>query len=405
MKNTGASVRLVVDGEDITEVSALDYSSDVLALPDSCNVTISPREITKYRDRLKVGQTATLYTSHPTVNGAAPAARFAGFITDRTVTGNPRGVDFKLTIQDRGVTLQGCAPLWFNLKKGTYADLFEVGKFLEKSFGFKGVRFDNDINRRLKLGMAGFAAEGGAPQGQKLYTPISRVQIEPGDTYLDKLTEFGRRLNLLVGVSVDGYLQAWLPNYQRAPAYKIRLSNRSDSNVMGFEYTTSLDGVYTEAICVGEAVGTPLLSSTDPNAQKRRGTAVRKDALPFTRRLSFADGEMQTSDVAKKMAEWRLKRELFDSWFVRYEVPDWYQMTGSGQGMWWEADQMVEVDDDVNDIHGVYYVSAVNSVTAKDKGDTSLLTVRMKDLLSASFGEIPNPKSYAPPKAKAKGPE
>ncbi len=386
----GAVVRLVIDGKDVTEVSALDYSSDVNQCPDVCNATLSPRNPAAMIAWLRPGQEVSVYTAHPVVNGGAEACRFSGYIKDIKTSGSRGGVDIKLTIADRGYRLTDCAPLWYTLKSGTYRDLFDVtsGKFIPKGI-FKGLRFDNNSNRRLKLGMAGFQAAGGAAQGQALYTPIMPIQVQPGESYLDILTQYARRLNLLVGTSVDGYLQAWLPDYNRKPSYTIRLTAR-ESNVMSFESSQTADKVYTDVICVGEAIGTPLLNSTNPNQQKRRGTVRKPDALPFQRRLTFADSEMQTQEFAQKMADWRAKKELYDGWTVTYEVDDWHQ-----NGTWWESDQLVDVVDEINGISQTLYVSAVNAVTAKDKDDTCRITCRLPGLLSASWGEIPSPRSFA----------
>ena len=127
----------------------------------------------------------------------------------------------------------------------------------------------------------------------------------------------------------------------------------------------------------------------NPNATKKRGRVVHPGALPFTHRKTAADGEMYENGLAQKQAEWMYKRGIFDAWVATYNVSEHHQ-----NGYWWESDTVVHIDDDELGLLGNFYVQSVHCTGSKQAGDTTTVTVRKPGLLSASFGEYPNPPIF-----------
>lgn len=393
--------RLEIEGQSIDEVKEFDYSSDVLAVGDESHYTlVNPNR--KYTQALPVGAKVRLYLSHPEVNGGEWTLKHLGIVVDRNADYSSQGSLLQITSADLGWHLINCcAPLYYNLRKATYADLVDPqkkGNILDPSFGLVGVRFDNKINRRLKLGVAAARAA-----SQRVIDPILAIQIEPGDTYYDKMAEYARRLNLLVNVSVDGYIQCFNPDYQEKPSYRIRCvsgARAQQNNVIRSSMYESAKTIWTDIECVGEQVGYEgPQDPNDPNASKKRGSFYNRKALPFVHRLTFGDGEMYQRNLARKQAEWKYKRGLFDSFYVRYTVPEHHQ-----NGLWWESDAMCDVEDEELGLSGVFYIASVLCSSSRTSGDITEVILRKPGLLSASFGEIPNPpivKSSPPTRGPA----
>lgn len=388
--------RIEVDGQIIDEVERFDYSSNVLAIGDESHVTVTNQD-RRYTAALKVGSRSKISLSNPAVKNGAWILKHAGRITRRSHAISQQGSSLTLTCADLGWHLQNCcAPLWYNLRKARYPDLFDPSVFqrnrrgrryyfLDPSFGLTGVRFDNNINRRLKQGTREVAAS-----QQRDFDPVFAIQAEPGDLIIDKMTEYARRYNLLVNVSVDGKVQAFLPNYAAAPEYRIRNLSGADSaanNVIAAQMDEDARTLWTTVECVGEQVGTDLAPNADnPNATKKRGSVYHKELVPYEHRLTFSDSEMFREDLAQKAAEWKYKRGLYDSWFVDYTVSDHHQ-----GGKWWEADAMCDVQDDELGLFGVFYIESVQCTADRENGDTTHVVLRKPGLLTASFGVYPNP--------------
>lgn len=415
MASSSTKVRIVVDGETIDEVTELDYASDMLAVGDQAHFTV-PNLGRRYTGSLQEGSLVELSMSNPYVRGPKSSLahrsppqgskssgdytlKHRGRIVERVAEGSPTGGSFiKVTAADLGWHLQNCcAPLWFNLRQGNLRDLIDPARsrpgrggqplyFLDPSFGLKGVRGSNKINRNLKQSVK--TAEAVALQELTLFA----IQVEPSDHILDKILEYARRENLLVNVSVDGYLQAWLPDYSEPPQYHI-VNRAGQSNILSYRRVDDIRSRYTEVECVGEQFGFEgdTQDPNNPNATKKRGKVKSADLpqhmqsnLPFLHRLTFSDGEMYNRGLAKKMAEWRYKRSLFDSFFVEYIVEEHYQ-----DGVWWEADFMCSVDDEDAGLSGNFYIQSVNCTSRKSEGDLTRVVLRLPGLLTAGLDRYP----------------
>lgn len=382
-----------VDGVTVEEVVEFDYVSDMLSVGEEAHVTVVNTR-RKYTAGLQIGSPVAFTMQHPDVNGGRPTVKHRGIILDRSPEHSPQGGStISLVIPDLGWHLRDCcAPLWFNLRRSTYADLcdptvFRRNKrgekvyFIDPSFGIKGVRFEGDLNRRLKLGLAQVAVE-----QNRVIDQVYAIQIEPGDKILDRIVEYARRLNRLVNVSVDGYLQVWNPNYDQKPLYSIYGSGPR-CNVLRARGHQTARTVWTTVECVGQQIGYEGSQDVnDPNAQKKRGAVYHPNALPFEHRLTFTDAEMFQSNLAQKAAEWRHKRGLFDHFWVEYTLLDHHQ-----NGTWWESDTMAHVEDEELGLFGNFYVQAAHCSSNAREGDLTRVIIRIPGLLSAAFGELPTP--------------
>lgn len=399
----GTQVRVVTNEQDVFDVMELDYSSDMMIVGDEQHLVISNYR-GRYTDKLPLGSLMSLYMSHPDVAGGAQTLRHYGRIIRREAeSSTTAGNVIRLTTADLGWHLaKCCAPLWFNLEQGTDRDLLDPERsrtgrtgrrshFLDPSFGLKGFRGSNKVNRQRKQSLSAARALA-LNEALKLFA----IQVEPGDLILDKQLEYAKRHNLLVNVSVDGYVQAWIPDYERKPSYRI-IRRGGNSNVISGKRIEDAQTQYTEVECVGEQFDFQGDNDdkTGPNAGKKRGKFTsamapegQKSSLPFLHRHTFADPDMYEKRYAQQHAEWAYKRGLFDSFSLEYVVLDHHQ-----DGLWWESDTMVSVDDEDLGVVGNFYCQRVSSQVSPRAGNISTILLRKPGLLTAFGGEYPG----APP--------
>ena len=386
---TQTTCRVVVDGETCDDILSFDYSSDVLAIAEEAHFVVENKG-RKWRDALRIGQRVEFILAHPEVNGGAPTVKHRGVITKRNPRVSPGdGSTIAVTSSDLGWFLQNSnVPIWLRLQGKTYAALVDPAQspLFDKSWGFRGVRFDGDIRRRLKLGVAAVAAA-----SQRVLDPVHVIQSEPGDVPAELITSYCRRLNLLLNVSVDGYVVCFRPADTQAPLYSIRLRDGDpENNVLECSATEDARTRYTEVIVVGEQVGYEgSQDANNPNASKKRGCVRHPGNFPAMLRLTRADGEMFQNGLAQKQAEWLAKRGNFDAFYATYKVAE-HHMNGS----WLESDLVCNVQDDELGLSGNMYVQSVRCSGTRGQGDVTELTLRMPGLLSAAFGEIPSPPIF-----------
>lgn len=369
----------------VDEVEEFTYSSDVLAVGDEATFTVVNQD-GKYTSLLQRGSTVELYLSNPSVNGGAETLKFSGLIVQRAARLSDGTI--RLACADKGWHLMNShAPLWKDLRSTTYQQLCDPaarGTLIDSSWGFKGLRAGKDanrLNRLLKLGRQG------ALQQLNLEAQVTQaIQVEPGEAIFDLMTRYAQRLNLLVNVSADGYIQIWNPDYSQAPLYRIQ-ANEAGGSIVEAELVESIASLWTHVDCVGEHVGFGEENDKlNPNASHRRGSFWNPMVLPFTHRLTFADGEMYDRALARKQAEWRYKRGIFDSLYLTVTAYDHHQ-----GGTWWESDTMAEIESDLLGVSGLFYLASVQYASTQADGDVTHLVFRLPGLLSASFGEWKSP--------------
>ena len=382
--------RVVVNGDTIEEILSFDYTSDVMAIAEPAQFSVDNRG-RKYTSKLKIGDRVEFILQNPKVNGGSPTVKHRGVIITRTIKVTPTdGCVIDIVSADLGWHLQNSdAPLWLRLQGKTYADLCDPASspLFDLAWGFTGLDFTGNPRRRLKLGLAAAAIA-----SQRVIDPVHVIQIEPGEKPADKITEYARRINLLVNVSPDGKLCLFRPNDTQKPLYSLR--NRigdTGNNMLSSEVVENAATRWTEVVVVGEQFpgSEGPNDPNNPNATKKRGVVKHPGNLPFTHRKTQADGELFANNLAQKQAEWVYKRGLFDSWYMQVKVSEHHM-----GGAWWESDTVAHVVDDDCGVEGNLYVQRVQCSGSVTSADETTVLLRRPGLLSASFGEYPNPPIY-----------
>jgi len=363
----------------VDEVKEFSYVSDMMGLGDTCSFSVVGDETGETLRRLPLGAKVKLRLNNPAVNKGKWTLKHLGRIIVRDASLG-EGV-IKVTSADLGWHLTSChAPLYKRFRGLKLNDVVNpAAGFIDPSFGFVGIRTadNNALNRRLKQGRALLQAE-----QQRVLDTLQVVQVEPGETFYDCLTRYAARENLLIGVTVDGFIQLWNPDYERDPLYSFESSDKR-SNVSDARRHDEAASRYTDVTVVGEALalGVQMNNPNDPNATKRRGTYRAPGVLPFINRHTSADGEMLDGKMAAAAAEWTWKRGLFDSHYIEVKVPDHFQ--GSN---WYESDELAQVRFPGLSTDGRYYVQSVRCDSTIKDGDVTTLTLRWPYLLSAAYG-------------------
>lgn len=381
--------RVIVDGETIEDILSFDYSSDVMALAETASFTVDNKG-GKWNDTLKLGQPVEFILQNPAVNGSLPTTRHRGVVVTRTPRITPTdGNTISIVSGDKGWHLVNSnVPIWVNLQNKTFADICSptTSPLFDPAWGFTGLVFDGNARRRLKMGVA-VAAQA----AQRVLDPVWRVQSEPGSSAGDLISEYAKRVGLLVNVSPDGKMCVFRPNDTAPPIYTFRCRDGDPlNNLLEAEVVESATSRWTEVVCVGEQFGYEGPNDpNNPNSTKKRGKVSHPGALPFVHRKCFADGEMFLNGLAQRRAEWEYQRGRWESFYLTVTVAEHYQ-----GNLWLEADNVADVDIDAFGLQGRFYVQSVKCSGSKQNADVTQLVLRWPGTLSATLGEIPNPPIY-----------
>ena len=388
---------LRIGGEEIRNVVSWAASQDVLMIGDPFSVTI-PNPRGSYTKKLEEGAKVELLLSNPGVRGGAPALTHTGLVVERDAASDPStGSVIRLQCADRGWHLLNNCPRFLVNGQAQLIEKTTLLKLIQRfaanpTWGFADVagnvtvRTDDETSRRLRLGLPPTRAQAQALASDDLI--VYRMIVEPGQSVADLLTSAAKRLNRLIGVSADGVLQVWNPDYKQKPLYRLDYHREDDpdvvrNNVLAARARWSAAGLYTRVEVVGQVVG---WYPQDPNdlAPGRFSAVATSSVVPFDHELTYAEGELWQPSLAPYAAKWKMNRAAYDSFEAVYRVRGHHQ-----NGSWWTAGTMCEVHDSVNGLEGEYFVGAVTLLRSLD-GDQTEVTIKRPGLLASSFDRLPS---------------
>ncbi|HZU84523.1 MAG TPA: hypothetical protein VE987_16450, partial [Polyangiaceae bacterium] len=262
-------------------------------------------------------------------------------------------------------------------------------KDTDPGWGFRDqILISNTRNRSIRTGLKFSEGEQASFVAARMAGSPVYVQVQPGQKMSDLLISYARRIGLLVGVSADGHLQFFLPDYEQAPAYSIHHHHFGEpearkNNVQSARRVDQIDTVYTHVTVVGEnpiyqIVNVGGVKTFSPQFGKIYGRWKDESLLPFRRRVTVSDGEIV--EKPNRRARWIQMRGLFDAQALVYTVRGHHQ-----GGTWWESDRLCDVHDSVLGIDGPMYVAQTVCRRDMQGGDVTELTLKPPNLLT----EIP----------------
>lgn len=367
---------------DLTEY-AID--SSVLTLMDTATVTITnpagARALT-----FQAGDPARIYMRDRNVSGGDERQILKGVIIEtRKRSDASTGTVVQVTIGDLGWHLvNNCGPLFKSVMNMQFRKFLEL--ILERDWDFAGVDVDNAFNRRLLQGLKlNQSRQAIAAARAPVDVFIPPVCFEAGEYIADKLITYARRAKYLVNVSGDGYLQIFQPDYTTPIGFTLHYHKPSEvdrkrNNLKEpIEYIESIDGLYTDTICVGTVpVPSVLPDRFNPHRGTFQGKHIDASVLPYKRLLTFSEGDALTQQMADDRALWKFQRGQFDSW-VAHAIVEGHAMNGA----FITPDTMCGIEDTVAPFRGNAYISARRFIRNLKQGTVTHLELRKPNFLRA----------------------
>jgi len=184
------------------------------------------------------------------------------------------------------------------------------------------------------------------------------LKVEPGQTAMEILEQRAQKALMLIWCAANGAGIIGKPAYSLDPIYRLRLYPSTDgrcgeNNIKAASVHESMQNVYSEYVCYGNAGNTKVKYGTGNNY---KGIA-RDDTIPIPRTLILTDGDIKNVQQAKEKAEAERDRRRFESISLDYTVPGHYNEGFGSEALPWQIDTLVDVDDQISGYKGVYYVT------------------------------------------------
>lgn len=410
----GEEVQLRLMDEHVTlqQFSSYSFESDFLSPSDGFSFTLEDSKLPAGVDKaLKIGARVAL-----TIN----SVRVADGYLDKCVMGADRksGRTWQLAGRDRlGLAVDSGADPTVKFPEGTTLEQALMSIFTP--FGFASPTdfiIDNDANRALSTGGArGIKmSKGGKKRGPK---PLKNIVLHlskpyPHETAYDFAKRLANREGLWIWVQSDGErLVVGRPDFEQDPLYRLRRSLDGSGNVEGghvsYDRTSQPSVIIADSFGGGGEFGkgrfkafavnpyfgvdddgfvldeVSKLISKFPDAQQVTFTVQpyhRRAAQIPQRPVWLHDDESKTP----AQLEAYLRREM--SLLIRQSLTAEYLVTGHGQindGEFtaWAVDTVVDVQDEVGDLHERMYVLGVHYEKSRQGGtSTRLQLVRLNSL-------------------------
>lgn len=414
----GTTAIIEVDGlsEPLRNVRQFSVSDDYLQVGDTFSAVVpDPRHELWKKIELYAGY--RFYLQNPNIDGGTPSLRQTGVIRARGADGSSGGDSIRIRGADLGWHLQQSATPFYRLEQATMRDLVQKLILDNPGWGFKGVRSDNDLNRRLRQGRLAEQIR----LTNSVQTPYQVIQINPGESIIGVIQEYARRDGLMVNVSADGYLQLSNPNYDQPTSFQVNYhpagsAEARTNNVIG-ETSLDEDGdlIYTEVTVVWDqlflgaaqgpftanpgrhaatyyrrtnstqdvSVGTVAGLDGKPRPADNPITPTTAQATPlsagpkFPRRYVTSDSEPMTPEQGARRATWLAERMEFDAWVYRA------RLAGHSQGgKWITSDTLGAVNDSIRGVKGTLYAPSVRLDADRYGNNSTYVEMRKPGLLS-----------------------
>lgn len=362
-----------------------------------------------------------IYHKDPFVNNNVERPWLRGAITRASVSSGLGGSVVQVSGYDLGFLLTSCAPVGaqYDLRGVSWPRLVQliidpswllpavsVGKLQgSSSFGFRAIN-GISLSRQLRQGRLDAEAQLVNKQLQdianrtaskqdiqtannvnfKAYTP--KVLIQPGETVGDILCRYAKFDRRFVGVSPEGDLEFFQPDYSTPPQFVAnynrqrqepsdltrqftqRPSDAADLNNM-LDGSREVDGEqrYNRVVCFGSILyGMAFYERDNPFEGMTRGIYDQYNTTSdyFLRRMTFSDNERYTNERALQRAIWRYQQGIYNSDTVTFTAQGHSQ-----NGIAFAANARIEVRSDKLRVNEVRYISAVE-YHQEDRGDEGI---------------------------------
>lgn len=336
------AVELLIGGMAHADWESYDVDSDLLTPADAWRVTLGvtasplPASVTEGAPfELRVGGETVMVGRVDAID----------HVTEK------RGQRYTLTGRDGAAVLVDCsAPV----------------------FVAKLVTLDEVIAKIVRpLGIIKHKVRAGADKAARLR---EKINIEPGDTAWQALSNAAEANGLWPWFDPDGTLVVGGPDYDAEPVATLVLRrNGRGNNVMRLEKRVSIAGRYSEVTVLGQCHGT----ATEEGKNAIKGTA-RDEGVTWYRPRIVIDHEAETTAIAtdrarKLLADSRLKG------FTLLAAVAGHRIRAPGQptdGTLWQPGQRVRVVSEPHAIDGTYFLMGRRFAGGRNESSATLLVLK-----------------------------
>lgn len=342
MPTLNSAVELLIGGQTHADWESYDVESDLLIPADAWHVTLA----------------ATAQPLPPVVTPGAPFELRVGgetVMVGRVDTiehaVDKRGHSYALSGRDGAAILVDCsAPV----------------------FVAKMVSLDDIIAKIVRdLGIIKHDVRAGADKASRLR---EKINVEPGDTAWQALSNAAEANGLWPWFDPDGTLVVGGPDYEAEPVATLILRRDGQgNNVMRLERRASIQGRYSEVTVLGQSHGT----GTEQGKHAVKGVA-RDDSVSWYRPRIVIDHEAETVAIANDRARKLLADSRLKAFTLRATVAGHRIRTpGEGaDGKLWQPGQRVRVVSEPDGIDGIYFLMARRFSGGRSRGSTTSLVLK-----------------------------
>jgi len=203
-----------------------------------------------------------------------------------------------------------------------------------------------------------------------------RVKVEKGDRPIEVIVKYAQKVGVLVWLSADGKGILARPNYNQPVSgnlwqYIREKPESTKNNCLGSRAIRSGRGRFRKYRLLGYAANTRQTSGEGSRFDQR---FEDPDVTLEGRELVIARAQGQTLRQTAAELERDVQRRKFDAIICDYIVRGHFQDIGSSRNLW-TVDTLVNVDDDLNDVHEKMYVVR-RRFTGGNEGQRTELTLR-----------------------------
>lgn len=226
--------------------------------------------------------------------------------------------------------------------------------------------------------------ENGEPVfGQTTFTGPSqqsrKLRVKAGQEWYGWLKGELDRAGLMLWAEAEGNFVLAAPDTQQPPIARIYRKRGTPSSlvtVYDAAHRNEVTGRFSECIVHMRRGG--------GKEARAKGFASYVDQeivdLKIDRPLVITDTKCKTLAQAEAMARRKIAESRRQGWSLNYEVAGFSQMGIEGRRVIWAPDTVVEVDDDELDLHGSFWVEAVN-MGRNPNSSTKLNLMRLEDVI------------------------
>ncbi len=354
----GDTVELLVNGRRIDNFQSYSLDADIYTPADAFSLELMDPE----------APVATGMRCEARVNGVL---ELTGLV-DRTTRRADKNNGKRLVVEGRdltGLLVDSYCEQFMTLKGKTVKQLAEMLLKKVPYINRKQLVYQQDVVGNLKE-----KKTVDSPVVGFLDTPQKLSQIEPGMTVFEVLRTYAMSRGLMFYAMPDGTFVFGRPKTGGAAAFRIILRNDgTGNNVQEGEVTEDISQRYSQVTVINQSQG---FDADTMRAANINSWAVTPDPdFPFYKPfVATLNNDSQTPKLHGRLLLEKMRRDGFR---LAYTAP------GHSQGRRnWAINELVEVNDELNEVHGGYLIYGRTFTRSKAEGSCTKLRLGLPGMVA-----------------------